>query len=126
MTRSELLAEAGRADRQADAIFAAINAKSDARPADYLGRRPLIPAGCEADAERASNLRREARWLRAEARDTIESAPASSSKTGVIDPPATPPPAAVRPAPAAGIPFKPKQVPAVDPVEALAKRILAA
>lgn len=52
-----------------------------------------------------------------------ESSP-PSSKTGVIDPPATPPPAAVRPAPAAGVPFKPKQEPAVDPVEALARRIL--
>ena len=64
MTAAQLLAEAGTADREADAIFERVNAAAPAHP---LGGRVLVPSGSETALEQASDLRRLARSLRAEA-----------------------------------------------------------
>lgn len=64
-----LLAQAAEADREADAIFEAMDA---ARKPDRVGSRPLIPAGFEATAERASDLRRHARQFRADAAEIVQ------------------------------------------------------
>lgn len=124
MNRAELLAQADAADREADRIFERIDAKRGTLPADYMGRRPLIPEGCDAEAQRASDLRREARHLRAEV-DEMTPAVQPTPRPGAHSA-SVPPPLMNSPSPAAGLPSKPKQEPAVDPVEAAVARIMAA
>lgn len=119
MTRAELLAQAADADRQADQLFERIGAKSDASPVDCFGARPLVPAGCEQTAQHASDLRRKARWLRAEAAELF---PAPALNPGAHSLPVTPPPSTL-PSPAAGTSHERKET-AADPVEAIARRIL--
>lgn len=69
MTGNELRAEAVAADREADAILAKVDAARG-------GSNVLRPAGFERELEQASDLRRRARALRAEAAEiALESAP---------------------------------------------------
>lgn len=93
MTVSTLLAQAAEADHAADAIFAKMHAA--AKP-DRYGSRPLIPAGFEAEAEQASDLRRRARRFRAEADEMrAEAAPVAPQPSPPSRPVAKPrPPAA--------------------------------
>jgi hypothetical protein len=143
MTRAELLAEAEAADREADRLFAIATAGAGARTEAAKAAGEFLPHGAsfaygEGQADnvaRASELRRDARALRAAADATPEaqalraSAQSArmlakhSSKPGAHSAPVTPP-LPFAPSPAAGLPSKPKQEPAVDPVEALARRIL--
>lgn len=131
MTRAELLAQADTADREADRLFTVASAGAAARTKAAKEAGQFFRAGegflhGEGQADnvaRASELRREARRLRAEANAIPET---SFPNAGVIDPPATPPPAAVRPAPTAGILSKPIPAPAVDPVDATVARIMRA
>jgi hypothetical protein len=103
MNRDSLLAEASAADREADAHFAKIEAAR--------GRNgPLIPAGFEAVAQKASGLRRQANALRSEA-DEVALVVATSP---------APAPAAKAPAPSPAKPAAP-----VETAESVAARILA-
>ncbi|HEY0628574.1 MAG TPA: hypothetical protein VGD23_04520 [Sphingomicrobium sp.] len=86
----DLLAQAADADRQADAIFARMHAARGSTGA-------LIPAGFEAQAQEASDFRRRAEWLRAEA-DELKPRRITLS----VDPALTPPPALPHLQPAAG------------------------
>jgi hypothetical protein len=108
VTPSSLLAQAAEADHAADNIFAKMHAA--AKP-DRYGSRPLIPAGFEAEAVHASDLRRRAERLRAEA--------------GEMRAEATPVAPSPSPAPAAIIrqPAPPKPVEPVETAESVAVRI---
>lgn len=105
-----LLAQAEAADRAADAIFAAM----DGANSPGTGSRLLIPAGFEGEAERASDLRRRARHLRAEADEM-------RAERAQIAPQPSP-----RPAPAAIVGDAPpaKPVAPVETAETVASRIL--
>jgi hypothetical protein len=105
-----MLAQAAEADRAADAIFDAMDA---AGTPDRFGFRPVIPAGFEANAERASDLRRRARCLRADAAEIVQD---SAPRTAIT--PAKPP-AAVAPAIAPPKPAEP-----VETADTVAARIL--
>lgn len=112
MTPETLLAEAAQADREADAIFAAMNRASEAAASN--GSRPLVPAGWHDRAEKASDLRRRAKWLRAEAAPPavpLSAVAALASPSPELTPPA-----------AASTPPEPE----IDPVEALVARIMGA
>jgi hypothetical protein len=133
---AQLRAEADAADRQADVIYDRIHA---AAVPDAFGARPLIPAGREADAARAGELRSKARFLREEAADLdLARAPAPKPKTvapdsrgGAASPPLSstgagvgstppPPPPAKKPDPAAEIEAAVKRILASDgPAEVL-------
>jgi hypothetical protein len=91
MIPEALLAEAAQADREADTIFAGIHAARSSAPADRLGYRPLVPAPTLARAERASDLRRKAARLRAEA---AAQAPSEIKRTtpALASPPSVAPP----------------------------------
>jgi hypothetical protein len=121
MTPETLLAEAAQADREADALFATIHAAGLNTPADRLGYRPLVPTGMAARAERASDLRRKAARLRAEA---AELAPPINLKRDAFAPVPPPSPSFVPPTTAAGQPSELE--PEIDPVEALVARIMGA
>lgn len=123
MNRDQLLAAATDADRQADAIFRSIDAERNRLPTDMFGGVPLIPAGRERDAQRASDLCRRARTLCADADDFLAAVPTPSSKTGASPAPVTPP-SPLNPRPAAGSSTARKRSPAVDPIEAIAARIM--
>lgn len=121
MTPATLLAEAAKADASADAIFAAMDA---AGTPDRFGARPIIPAGFEAQAERASDLRRRARCLREEAEEIARaSATPPTAKAPAAAPLAAraPIPESTAPAPA---PVFPGAAGVVDTVEIVARRIL--
>lgn len=148
MTRAELLAQADAADREADRLFEVATAGAAARTEAakaageffHTGQGYRYGEGQADSVDRAVELRREARALRAEADATPEAqalrasevsdrllarAEAQSSKTGVIDPPVTPP-LTNSPSPAAGLPSKARQQPVVDPVEVVVSRIMGA
>lgn len=125
MNRDQLIAEAASADRQADAIFRSIDAQRARHPIDELGFQPLIPAGRERDAKHASDLRRRARTLRADADDLLAAASTASPKSGASPAPVTPP-SPPNPRPAAGPSIPRKRPLAADPVETIAARILKA
>lgn len=115
MTPATLLAEAADADREADLIFA----RADAARGDS---NVLRVAGFEGELERASDLRRRARAVRADASQIAQDS---------LPQPCAPAPAApdspkiqqsTAPAPA---PLQHCGASAVDTIEAVAARILA-
>jgi hypothetical protein len=116
VNRAALIAAADRADQEADAIFAKMHAASLAQPADHRGRR-MIPAGWEARAQEASDLRRHAEALRLDAAE-VPAPAVSSSASPALTPPPSPticPAAAATPSPVE-----------VDPIEAAVARIMSA
>ena len=140
MTRDALLAEAAAADRKADALCNEIEAAHMTVAPDAFGNRPLTPAGYEGQSVEASDLRRQATYLRAEAG---EASPTMATSPVRLPAPKTPAPAPPKPfAPAetvesvarrilasgstaeGSVPFP--RPSAVDPVEAVVARILAA
>ena len=117
MTPGQLLAQAADADRQADAIFAQMDAATDSLPADVFGCRPLIPAGFADRAQKACDLRREARYLRQAAEEaTPRPAPRASAPLALA------PPSPTICMVTAATPPEPKP----DPIEAIVARIMEA
>lgn len=121
MNRDQLLAQAADADRQADAIFARLDTARQAEAPDWRGFRPIIPAGWENRAQDASDLRRRAEWLRAEAAVVVAPVIAKSAVAALA--PSSPHRA---PAVATEQPSQPEAEPEPDPIEALVARIIAA
>lgn len=92
MTEEIMRAEAAKAEREANALWAKIDA---ARVPDRVGESPLTPRGFEADAQWASDLMRRARALtaeaaemRAEAKPVVAIIPASAAEPRVVTLPA--------------------------------------
>ena len=109
MTEDMMRAQAADAEREANALWAKIDVARG--PSDAL-----IPAGCERDVERASDLMRRARALNAEADEMrAEAAPVAPPTSSA---PAPAPAPIVAPSPPA------KTVAPVETAETVAARIL--
>ena len=120
--RDQLLAKATALEGQAATIWARINAASEALPACPLYGRVLVPAGMDADVQRAGDLIRQARALRQDAADLAAAFKLPAGAACNV-PPATSPSAVASTLQGAGTPSP------VDPdaeLDAIAKRIAAA
>lgn len=79
MTSEELIAEADALDREADSIFSKIEMAHLAEGPNGFGEYALTPAGFHGEAQKAGNLTRRARALRAEAAEIAAPLPTSAA-----------------------------------------------